>query len=279
MIGLNAQQMRWAFGLAASQSSGLREMFGTMTKSFHPGRAAQNGMMSALLAEANYDSSERAIEAPRGFAPVMSDKQDYGEIINGLGETWEAALNSYKPYACGIVIHPTIDGCIQLRSEIEGKLDQIKTVKLRTHPLVLELTGRKKPNTELEGKFSVYHSAACALLRGDGAPTAFTDEIVNDPRIVSLRDKIEAQANPQCHEASVDIEVIFEDDTTATKHVERAIGSAEMPLSDDQLNTKFTVQSELVVGKDVTERFLAACWDLQTCDDVSAIARASVPNN
>ena len=64
-IGLSAQQMRWALGLAATQSSGLREMFGTMTKSFHPGRAAQNGMFSALLAEADYESSERAIEAPR----------------------------------------------------------------------------------------------------------------------------------------------------------------------------------------------------------------------
>ena len=76
MIGLNVQQMRWALGLAASQSAGLREMFGTMTKSFHPGRSAQNGLTAALLAEAGFDSSERALEAPRGFANVMSDKQE-----------------------------------------------------------------------------------------------------------------------------------------------------------------------------------------------------------
>src|SRR3546814_13082502 len=76
-IGLDAQKMGWALGLAATQSAGLRAMFGTMTKSFHPGRAAQNGAMAAFLAEAGYDSSEQALEAPRGFAHVLSDKQDF----------------------------------------------------------------------------------------------------------------------------------------------------------------------------------------------------------
>jgi 2-methylcitrate dehydratase PrpD len=277
MVGLNAQQMRWAFGLAASQSSGLREMFGTMTKSFHPGIAARNGMMSALLAEAGFDSSERAIEAPRGFACVLSDKQDWSEIIENLGSRWESATNSYKPFACGIVIHPTIDGCIQLRDNLGARVKDIARVELRTHPLVLELTGRKTPKTELEGKFSVYHCAAVALLHGDGSPTAFTDEIVNDAEVVALRTRIEAHANPACHGAEVEITVTLNDGTTVTKHVVRALGSAEVPLTDAQLDTKFTRQSELVVGEAVTEALLRMAWDLDNLADAAAIARASVP--
>jgi 2-methylcitrate dehydratase PrpD len=277
MIGLDAQQMRWAFGLAASQSSGLREMFGTMTKSFHPGIAARNGMMSALLAEAGFDSSERAIEAPRGFAQVMSDKQDWAEIVDGLGTRWESATNSYKPFACGIVIHPTIDGCIQLRSELGDRVNQIAKVHLRTHPLVLELTGRKSPKTELEGKFSVYHSASVALLHGDGSPTAFTDEIVNDAEVVALRGKIEAEANALCHSAEVEITVTLTDGSTVTKHIERALGSAEMPLTDAQLDAKFSRQSTLVVGPDITANILKMAWALDTLPDVGAIAKATVP--
>jgi 2-methylcitrate dehydratase PrpD len=277
MIGLNAQQMRWAFGLAASQSSGLREMFGTMTKSFHPGIAARNGMMSALLAEAGFDSSERAIEAPRGFAQVMSDKQDWAEIVDDLGIRWEAATNSYKPFACGIVIHPTIDGCIQLRDELGERVKQIAKVELRTHPLVLELTGRKAPKTELEGKFSVYHCASVALLHGDGSPTAFTDEIVNDADVVALRSRIEAQANPDCHGAEVEITVTLTDGTTVTKHIERAIGSAEVPLTDAQLDAKFTRQAALVVGPEITASLLKMAWALETLPDAAAIARASIP--
>src|SRR5690606_12900019 len=132
---------------------------------------------------------------------------------------WEAALNSYKPFACGIVIHPTIDGCQQIRAEIGKRVADIASVKLTTHPLVLELTGKRTPRSGLEGKFSVYHSAACALLRGDGAPTAFTDEVVALPEIVSLRDRVTAAADPNCHEASVTIEVSFNDGSSLTKHV------------------------------------------------------------
>jgi len=276
-IGLDAQKMRWALGLAATQSAGLREMFGTMTKSFHPGRAAQNGAMSAFLAEAGFDSSEQAIEAKRGFASVMSDKQDYGEIVDGLGTRWEAALNSYKPFACGIVIHPTIDGCQQIREEIGERVRDIAKVQLTTHPLVLELTGKTAPRTGLEAKFSVYHSAACALLRGDGAPTAFTDEVVNLPEITALRDKVKANADPDCHEAAVTIEVTFNDGSTFSKRVERAIGSREHPLSNAQLETKFMNQAKLVIGEVPARALLDIAWDIESLERAAAVADVSVP--
>ena len=276
-IGLDAQRMRWALGLAATQSAGLREMFGTMTKSFHPGRAAQNGAMSAFLAEAGYDCSEQAIEAPRGFANVLSDKQDYGEILDELGSRWEAALNSYKPFACGIVIHPTIDGCQQIRAEIGERVNDIEKVRLATHPLVLELTGKTTPKTGLEGKFSVYHAAACALLRGDGAPTAFTDEVVVEPAIVALRDRVEASADPDCHEASVTIELTFKDGSSLTRHVERAIGSRERPLSNAQLETKFVNQAKRVIGEAQTRSLLDLAWTLEDIEQAATVARASVP--
>lgn len=225
-------------------------MFGTMTKSFHPGRAAQNGALAAFLAEAGFNSSERGIEAPRGFANVLSTKQDYAEILGGLGERWEAALNSYKPFACGIVIHPTIDGCIQLREELGDAVNHIDSVELTTHPLVLELTGKTEPRTGLEGKFSVYYSAAAALLRGDGSPTAFTDALVNDPRLVELRRKVRATADAGCHEDAVTIEVTLRDGRRIRKHIEHAIGSLHQPLSDAQLEAKFHNQASLVIGEE-----------------------------
>ena len=277
-IGLDQQRMQWALGLAGSQSAGLREQFGTMTKSFHPGSAARNGMMSALMAEAGFDASEQILEAKRGFANTMSDKQDYDEILGELGTRWESATNSYKPFACGIVIHPAIDGCQQIREEIGDRVDEIESVALTTHPLVLELTGKKEPRDELEGKFSVYHAAACALLRGDGAPTAFTDEVVNMPELVDLRRRITATADPACHSASVDIHIAFRDGTTLDKHVERAIGSRERPLSNDQLETKFMNQAKLVIGETGARTLLDLAWTIDGADDPAVIARTSVPD-
>ncbi|MEX1057451.1 MAG: MmgE/PrpD family protein [Natronospirillum sp.] len=275
LLDLNVQQMTWALGLAATQAAGLREMFGTMTKSFHPGRAAQNGAMAAYLANANFDSSEQAIEAKRGFASVLSDKQDYGEILDELGTRWEATLNSYKPFACGIVIHPTIDGCIQLKDELGDDVNQIDRVNLVVHPLVLELTGKTEPKTGLEGKFSVFHSAAIALLRGDGSPTAFTDEAVNNQDLMTLRRRIHVKIDPNCHEASADITLSLKDGRTIHKHVSRALGSIERPLSNEQVNSKFRHQSRLVIGAEHTEALLKQAWAFRELNDMSLLARAA----
>ncbi len=278
LLGLDAQATTWALGIAATQSSGLREMFGTMCKSFHPGRAAQNGAFAAFLAQAGFDSSEHAIEAQRGFANVMSDKQDYGEILDGLGTHWETALNSYKPFACGIVIHPAIDGCIQLRDELGENVNRIAKVELTAHPLVLELTGKTEPRTGLEGKFSVFHAAASALLRGDGSPTAFTDEAVNDPELVDLRRNVNVTTDPACYEASVTIAVTLDDGQRVEKHIDRALGSRERPLSDDQIEAKFHGQAAPVIGEQACKSLIQAAWQVAAMDDVGKLARASVPS-
>ncbi len=112
-------------------------MFGTMCKSFHPGRAAQNGVTAALLASKNFTSSDRSLEATRGFANTMSAEHDFTHVTKGLGETFEVERNTYKPFACGIVIHPIIDGCVQLRNEHALEPSDITRVELRVNPLVL----------------------------------------------------------------------------------------------------------------------------------------------
>ena len=276
LLDLDVRRTSWALGIAATQASGLREMFGTMCKSFHPGRAAQNGLMAAVLAEAGFDSSERAIEAPRGFANVLSTKQDYSQILDGLGETWEAGLNSYKPFACGIVIHPAIDGCRQLRDELGAEtMAGVTAVRLRTHPLVLELTGKTEPRTGLESKFSVYHAAACALLRGDGSPTAFTDEAANAPELVALRRRVAATTDESIEEDQVAIEVELSDGRTVTRFVEHALGSIHRPLSNDQLTEKFARQANPVIGEGPTTVLMDLAWHLADLPDASMVARTA----
>jgi 2-methylcitrate dehydratase PrpD len=272
LLRLDEQQMVWAIGIAATQASGLREMFGTMCKSLHAGCAAQNGMMAALLAKAGFDSSERSLEAARGFAHVLSTKQDYAEILEGLGTRWEARHNTYKPYACGIVIHPIIDGCQQLRNELgEAAMREIERVELRVHPLVKELTGKPEPRTELETKFSVFHAAACALLRGDGSPTAFTQEAANDPTLVALRRRVVLDLDETCHEASTDIRLTLRDGRTIAKFVERAIGSRDQPLTDAQLEAKFRGLVDPVLGPREAERISAQVWQMPSMTDAGRL--------
>ena len=276
LLGLNEQQMVWALGIAATQSSGLREMFGTMCKPFHPGNAAKNGLMSALLAEKNFTSSNRGIEAPRGFAHVLSTKFDPAEIIDGLGKTFEIDLNTYKPFACGIVIHPIIDACVQLRNEHALTGDEIESVLAKVHPLVLELTGKKTPQTGLEGKFSVYHSAAAGFIYGAAGEREYSDAVVRDAKVVALRDKVTAVVDATMHEDQTLVEVKLKDGRTLSKYVEAAIGSLKRPQTDADLEAKFRGLAEDVLPKAQVDKVLGLAWKvgaLASAGDVAAAAR------
>jgi|KBSMisStaDraftv2_1062788.scaffolds.fasta_scaffold17694_2 2-methylcitrate dehydratase PrpD len=277
VLKLNLQQMTWALGIAATQSSGLREMFGTMCKPFHPGRAAQNGMSAAFLASKNFTSSERAIEAPRGFAHVLATARNFDEITRGLGESWEVALNTYKPFACGIVIHPIIDGCIQLRNEHKLNAADIESVALKVHPLVLELTGKKTPQVGLEGKFSVYHSAAVAIIHGEGGEAVYSDACVRDPAVIALRDKVTASIEQGVHEDAAYIAVKLKDGRVLTKHVEHAIGSLARPMTDKDLEAKFRGLAKAILSPAETDALIGLCWSIDKSNDASEIARAAVP--
>src|SRR4030095_6365970 len=180
LMGLSVHEMVWALGVAATQSAGLREMFGSMGKAFHPGRSAQNGYAAALLAKAGFTSGERGIEGPRGFAHVLAGSRDLSKISTRLGVDFDLRENTYKPFPCGIVNHPTIDGCIQLHDEHKFSPDSIVAVRLRVAPLVLDLCNKQHITRGLEGKFSVYHGAAVGLVGGQGGLREYTDEAVND---------------------------------------------------------------------------------------------------
>jgi 2-methylcitrate dehydratase PrpD len=275
LLKLSEQQMRWAIGLAAVQPVGLREMFGSMTKSFHPGRAAQNGLVAALLASRNFTSSEAGLEAKSGWANVVSTEQKYDEITGDLGRRYEALLNSYKPFACGIVIHPTIDACIQLRNEHHLTADQINRIDLRVHPLVLELTGKKTPETGLDGKFSVYFAAAVAIVRGAGGVAEFSDEAVKDPVIVRLRDRVAATIDPSIAQDQVRIVVTLTDGRRLEKFIEHAVGSVDRPMSNSDLEAKFLGNAAGVLSPERAHALMDLCWRAETLPRAAAIADAA----
>jgi 2-methylcitrate dehydratase PrpD len=273
LLELNEQQMTWALSLAAAQPVGLREMFGTMTKSFHPGRAAQNGMTAAFLALGNYTSSDHGIEAKDGWANVLSPRRDYKEITENLGDSFEILQNTYKPFACGIVIHPTIDGCIQLRNANGLKPDQIDRIDLTVHPLVLELTGKKTPQTGLEGKFSVYHAAAVAIVQGAAGEQQFSNAAVNDKAVVTLRGKVSTKPDPSMAEDQVRIAITLKDGKRLDKFVEHAVGSVTNPMTDRALEAKFAGQCAGILPDDQVKRAIQMCWAVEELEKTDMLAR------
>lgn len=273
VLGLDERQMNWALGIAATQSAGLREMFGTMCKAFHPGRASSNGLTAAFLARSGFTSSEQSLEALRGFANVYSDAHDLTKVTNGLGDSFEILHNSYKPFACGVVIHPVIDACVELRKEHDLTSNDIGGVELFVHPLVLELTGKKTPRTGLEGKFSVYHSTAVALLRGTAGAAEYTDALVGSPEVIALRERVKATVTEGIREDECRAHITLVDGRVLDKHIPHALGSRERPMTDDQLETKFRGQAEGVIPSEQADALLELCWEVVTLPDASEIPR------
>ena len=245
-----------------------------MNKSFNPGRAAANGLFAAILASKNFTSSNAMIEAKRGWANTISTKQDYSQIIDGLGARYEAALNTYKPFACGIVMHPAIDAAIQLRNENKLMADQVEAIDMKVNPLVLELTGKTTPKTGLEGKFSIYHAVAIALIEGAGGEKQFTDRAVNDPTVVALRAKVNPTADPSIKPEQVEMTIVLDDGRRLNRRIEHAVGSLEKPMSDADLERKFLDLADGVLPQTQAKRVMDMCWKVETLANAGDIPRA-----
>ncbi len=275
LLKLNEQQMVWALGIAATQSAGLREMFGSMCKSFHPGSAAKNGFAAALLAQQNFTSADMGIEGKRGFAHVMSSRFDPAVITEGLGKSYELSRNMYKPFACGLVVHAAIDGCLQLKREHGLRGDEIKHIALRVCPIVMELTANKKPRDGLEGKFSIFHACAAAIVRGAALEAQFADAVVNDPAVIAVRDKIDATPDAAIRKLEAHVRIELADGRVLDKHVAHALGSTEHPMSDADLEDKFRGLAEGVIPAAQAQRLIALCWKFPTLADAAQLPRAA----
>ena len=275
LLGLDPLRTAMALGIAASQPIGVREQFGSMTKAFHVGGAARAGLMSALLARHGYTASIRALEAPRGLLQTYSAKCDWSEITHELGRRFEISLNTYKPFACGIVIHPSIDGCVRLAALHGLAGGDIERIELKVHPLVLELTGKTAPRTGLEGKFSVYHACAAGVIFGQAGEAEFADAVVARPDVMALRERIRATADASIEEAAADVTMVARDGRRLHTFVRYAIGSLERPMTDADLARKFHGLVDPVLGVARAARLIDRCATLSACASVDALTRLS----
>jgi 2-methylcitrate dehydratase PrpD len=278
LLGLDAQRMVWAIGLAGTQAAGVREQFGSMGKALHPGRAAQSGYGAALLAAKGFTSGEHGIEGPRGWASVTSAEHDLTRVTDGLGASWELHVNTYKPFPCGIVNHPAIDACIQLHDEHAIRPQDVRRMRLHVAPLVIDLCGKTAIHTGLEGKFSVVHGAAVGLVRGRAGLREYTDEAVADPDVRLVRERTTREADdPSVTEDGVHVEVELADGRVLDKRLEGSLGNLTRPLTDEQLDAKFRDQATLVLREEQAERALALCRRVDELPDVRELVDATIP--
>lgn len=275
LLGLDARGLRRAIGIAASQAAGIRAMHGTMCTPMMPAHAAQAGLRAALLAQAGFTSSETSLEARYGFAECFAETANLAAVTDGLGDRFELLANTYKPFPCGIVIHPMIDAALQLKREHALDDGQIKSVAIRANPAALALCDRPRPRDAFEAQVSLQHWVAAALVRGRAGVREGEADAVADGRIAALREKVTAAADPAIATDAAEVAIRLRDGRVVSRALAHCVGSAARPMTDAELERKFLDLADGVLPAERAKRLIADCWRLEILGDAAALARAA----
>ena len=247
LLGLDASATARAVGIAASCTVGQREAFGRMTKAYHAGKAAANGVLAATLAARGFTAPEDALEAPGGFADALATTHRIGSLDLDLHANFELAKNTYKPYPCGIVAHPAIDAAVALAARI-GDAGAVEAVVVHCNPLVPELMGNLTPADGLQARFSAVHGVTMGLYDGTVGLAQYEDARVVLDGVAALRARVRLEPDEKMPRASARVSVRLKDGTTVEETVTNARGSLERPLTDIELNAKAEALIEPVLG-------------------------------
>lgn len=270
-LGLDARRIAWAYGNASAQACGLVETLGTMSKSMSVGNAARNGLLSALLAQGDFDGPAAPLEGLRGFLSVTCDNPNYSLIINDLGNSWELSKNTYKPYPCGIVLNPVIEACLELHKTPALDLSKIDRIDITGHPLLRQRTDRPNVRTGRESQVSAQHAVPIALKTGRAGLTEFSDAAVAQLDVQALGNKVHFSDDASMSIDAARVVVTHINGHTLSSEVTHARGCLEKPLTDRELEEKLRDLCRYGRSGCAPEPLIDAIWALEQAQDAGAL--------
>lgn len=261
LLGLDTEQMVNALGLAGAQASGLMEMYGpSMQKRVNPGPTARNGVTAAMLAQGGFTGTDTVFEGERGFGAAFAGGIDVDVLLKDLGTEVPVAVE-YKAYSAARPIHNAIDGALNLRAAGVTAQDVERIVVFR-HPDWSEFHRNTAPNTYHEAQVSLPFSTAVALVEGAALPEQYADDQVHRADLVALMGRISIETDPSLPRGvSCRLEVTKTDGSTVTSQVDDAKGSLGNPMTDQDLQAKFTRLATPVLPAGKPEQIIAAVDD------------------
>ena len=278
LFGLTADQVSMALGLAATQAGGLRDAFGTMTKPFHSGKAAMDGLLSALLARRGFTAPVNILDPGSGFARLFSPDYEPDRLLRGLGTDFETLGVNFKPYAACLLVHPVIDGLIMLRDQNGLDPGAIDEINLSIAPLNLQVTDNPVPIDGLHAKFSLQMAAALALTYGQATEGLFTDEMVHDPRITALMGKVKAVADDALSETEAIINLVLQDGQEYSIHIEAPKGDPRNPLTFEDIAEKARDLTATVISDRVFDEVMDLTDHLEELDTIVTLVHLCCPD-
>ena len=278
--GLNALQTAYAMGIAAAEGGGLRENFGSMTKPFHAGHAAENGTVAADLAALGWTAADDILEAPLGFFHAAGGGFDPPSIVNRLGKPWTLKDPgvSIKPFPSGSLTHPAMGEVLRLIRENNILPAQVDKVDVGGNHSMTTTLYHHQPATGLEGKFSMEFCVAILLLERKAGLSQFADTVVRRPDVQAMVKRVNFYVDPEAEAAGFDkmtsiVKIHLKDGKVLSGRAEFAKGSPANPMSYDEVADKFRGCAEFAKWPaQKTESVITLVKSLENAPNVNQLA-------
>jgi 2-methylcitrate dehydratase PrpD len=277
LLRLTGEQLRTALALAASQAGGLQQNFGTMIKSFHSGRAAENGVIAALLAQRGWTGDQNILEAPLGFFHLFCGPGQYDaeRCVNSLGKPFEIDQPGIilKKYPSCAFSHPAIDAALIIAQDPQYDVSKLESVEGHIHSLADQILIHRNPQTGLEAKFSMEACVTLALLDGRVNTKSFTDRrlaskdfketLTRVQRVVTAGDKKGTRGF-----GPAEVRVLLKGGEMKQARVEKAKGNPENPMTEEEIREKYLDCCSEVLSQQSIEKSLSLLQNLDALDKI-----------
>jgi len=280
--GLSAMQTRYAIGIAATEGGGFRNNFGSMTKPFHAGRAAESGTVAADLAALGWTASESILEAPLGFFQAEGGGYDPSAIVGRLGKPWTFAKPgvSIKPHPSGSLSHPAAGEMLRLIRENDIRAADVEQVEVGGNHGMTTSLHHHRPQTGLQAKFSMEFCMSILLLERKEGLAELTDAVVQRPDVQAMMERVRFYVDPEAERAGFDkmtsiLRIHLKNGKIISGRAEFAKGSPSNPMTYEEVSDKFRGCAEFAKWPgDKTEAVIAGVKALESAPDMSKLAVA-----
>jgi 2-methylcitrate dehydratase PrpD len=272
LMDLSPKQLAWAFGIAAAQAGGIRGLSRSMCFSLMAGQAAQSGLKAAFMAQQNFTSVADPIEGKYGFAESFANSANLQALTDRLGTSFEILANTFKPYPCGVVIHPAIDACLDAIREQAVLPADVERIEVSVNPTSAKLADLSHPRDSSEAQMSLQHWVATAIHdRAAGVRQSRPDKLADRP-IAALRRKIQLIPDGGLRRESATISIRLGNGAVIRRAIERCRGSEFRPMTDQEIEDKFRVQCAERISPSDIDAIAKDVWSLPEVPDCARIA-------
>jgi len=274
LLGLDEQQTAYAFGIAGTQASGLKSMFGTMCKPLHAGLCSRNGLLAASLAARGFDSRTDVIECAQGFAATQSSDFNVEAAIADPSGGYHMRANLFKYHAACYLTHAAIEAAARIRGQDGFSADTVSEVTIRVNPGCDTVCNIPEPKTGLEAKFSLRLTTAFALAGIDTAVIAnYNDANCADPALLALRDKTTVEFDSSIGRMASEVHVTLDNGLGFAETHDASVPCADVSEQGRRLEAKFHSLVDGLIGEPRSGEILRVVGGLDDLEDIRAVVR------